>query len=240
MVVRQANTRKRSSEVHAHDERIRARLNGRGRREPVQARSRRTVERILEAAEAIIGEDGVEAATTRAIAERAGVVAPSLYRFFDDRDAIFDALLEAMLEQLEEFTEEAERGFSGASIEDFVRLELDLHVAFYERHPSLARLWYGGRASPAVVDVVRARNQRLARRVQRALTEARLVDSATPELVFDLLVEYGDRTLEVAFRNGARGDRDVIDVGVAGLTAFAERWAPRDHQPQPKKQRRDK
>ncbi len=214
--------------------------NGGRRREPVQARSRRTVERILEAAEAIIGEQGVEAATTRAIAERAGVVAPSLYRFFEDRDAIFDALLEAMLEKLEAATEEAERGFRGASVEAFVRLEFDVHVSFYEDHPSLARLWHGGRASPTVVDVVHRRNQRLARRLQRALTGARLVDSAAPGLVFDLLVEYGDRTLEIALREGPHANHDVIDVGVAGLTAFAEHWAPRAPINRPKQQRSKK
>ena len=43
------------------------------RREPVQARSRLTVTRILDAAAAIADENGVDATTTRAIADRAGV-----------------------------------------------------------------------------------------------------------------------------------------------------------------------
>ncbi len=131
----------------------------RGRREPVQERSRRTVRRILEATEAIIGEEGVDAVTTRAIAARAGVAAPSLYRFFKDRDAVLDALLEAMLEELEAAARETELAFSSASVEEFVRLEFDVHVAYYERHPSLARLWFDGRVSPAVVDLVRGRNR---------------------------------------------------------------------------------
>ena len=120
----------------------------RARRAPVQERSRRTVQQILDAAEQIVGEQGVDAATTRAIAERAGVAAPSLYRFFADRDQILDALLAAMLSELEHDVERAEHGFSGSSIEEYVRLEMRLHLAFYERHPSLARLWFGGRVSP--------------------------------------------------------------------------------------------
>ena len=59
---------------------------GSRRRQPVQARSRETVERILAAAAVLIEDGGVEAVTTRAIAERAGVTAPSLYRFFADRE----------------------------------------------------------------------------------------------------------------------------------------------------------
>ena len=43
------------------------------RREPMQARSRLTVTRILDAAAAIADEEGVDATTTRAIADRAGV-----------------------------------------------------------------------------------------------------------------------------------------------------------------------
>lgn len=194
------------------------------RRVPVQERSRRTVQQILDAAEEIVAEEGVDAATTRAIAQRAGVAAPSLYRFFADRDAILDALLEAMLGDLELRSEEAEAGFSGASIEEFVRLELELHVAYYERHPSVARLWFGGRVSPAVVEVVRARNRQLAARAARILTGAGLLDRATPRLVFELLVEYGDRTLDLATRGGGV-DREVIETGAAGLTAFAENWS---------------
>jgi AcrR family transcriptional regulator len=192
----------------------------------VQERSRRTVRRIIEATEAIIAEEGVDAATTRAIAKRAGVAAPSLYRFFADRDEILDALLEAMLDELEAHVELAERDFAGACVEDYVRLELELHVAYYEQHPSLASLWFGGRVSEAVVELVRARNHRLAHRIRAMLTSAGLVDPSVPDVVFDLLVEYGDRTLDIAFRGGQRPNSEVIETGITALTAFAERWAP--------------
>ncbi|HUO38192.1 MAG TPA: helix-turn-helix domain-containing protein, partial [Mycobacterium sp.] len=52
------------------------------RREPAQARSRQTVTRILDAAATIVDQEGVDAATTRAIADLADVSYPSLYRFF--------------------------------------------------------------------------------------------------------------------------------------------------------------
>jgi len=198
------------------------------RRTPTQERSRRTVGRILEAAEGIVAEAGVDAVTTRAIAERAGVAAPSLYRFFSDRDEILDALLEQMLRDLDEHAERAERGFSGGSIEDFVRMEVELHAAYYERHPSMVGLWFGGRVSPPVVELVRKRNRALARRAQRVLTDAGLIDPATPEVVFDLLVQYGDRTLDIAFHGAPSADAEVIAAGIGALTAIVERWRPGD------------
>ena len=219
---------------------VQAPPESRGRRQPVQERSRRTVQRILRAAEAIIAADGVDAATTRTIAQRARVAAPSLYRFFDDRDAILDALLEQMLTELEAAVQEAEPAFAGESIEAFVRLELELHVAYYEAHPSLTRLWFGGRVSPAVVELVRERNHLVAQRARRALTDAGLVDAATPELVFDLLIEYGDRTLDTALRAGTRADRDVIEAGITALTAFAERYSPSRGNERPQRPRSSK
>src|SRR5688572_2916691 len=68
------------------------------RRQPVQARSQARVERILAAATALVEDDGVDAATTRAIAARAGVPVATLYQFFADRDAVLDEVLRRALE----------------------------------------------------------------------------------------------------------------------------------------------
>lgn len=196
----------------------------RARRKPIQRRSRESVRRILEATEAIVAEDGVDAVTTRAIAERAGVAPPSIYRFFSDRDEILDALLETMLEDLDVHAASVERRFTGGSIEELIRLEFELHVAYYERHPSLPGLWFGGRVSAPVVELVRARNEQLADRLRRVLVEAGLISPRTPEVVLRMLVEYGDRTLEVAFRDRRSADRDVIEAGIDALTSSLEQW----------------
>ena len=119
------------------------------RRQPVQARSRATVARLLEAAESIVEEQGPDELTTTEVAHKAGLSPASLYRFFADRDDLIDALLIKLLEDLERHTEELESTWEMSSLADFVSRELELHVDFYERHPSLGRLWFGGRVSPA-------------------------------------------------------------------------------------------
>ena len=63
-----------------------------GRRIPAQARSRARLERILDAAAAIFDEVGYEAATTDAIAHRAETSIGSIYQFFPNKDAVFEAL----------------------------------------------------------------------------------------------------------------------------------------------------
>ena len=70
------------------------------RRQPKQKRSQQRVERILEAAAEVFAEMGYEAATTHAIAARAGTAIGSLYQFFPDKLAIFHALEERHMEQV--------------------------------------------------------------------------------------------------------------------------------------------
>ena len=61
-------------------------------RRPQQARSRETLGRLLDAAEMLLTEGGLDAATVPAIAERAGVSVGVVYRRFPDKDALLRAV----------------------------------------------------------------------------------------------------------------------------------------------------
>lgn len=202
----------------------------RTRREPTQERSRRTVGRILDATEQIIGESGVEAVTTRAIAELAEVSTPSLYRFFADRDEIFDALLQQILTAFDERTEAAEATWHPTTLDELIGLVLDLHVECYEAYPTAAALWFGGRVSPVVAKAVHARNHRLAVRLRRLITQHLFETNGLtkPPADFlmneaDILVELGDRVLELAFRESLTADKRIIAIGREALAAAANR-----------------
>ena len=62
------------------------------RRQPQQKRSQKRVEKILDAAAIVFDEVGFETATTHAIASQAETAIGSLYQFFPDKLAIFNAL----------------------------------------------------------------------------------------------------------------------------------------------------
>ena len=68
-------------------------------KEPQQARSRVTVESILQGAAQVFERRGYGEATTNRIAERAGVSIGSLYQYFPNKQAILVALSERHLEQ---------------------------------------------------------------------------------------------------------------------------------------------
>jgi AcrR family transcriptional regulator len=62
------------------------------RKSPSQERSRRTVERILDAAARIFHEQGYAGATTNDVADEAGVSVGSLYQYFPNKDSLLVAL----------------------------------------------------------------------------------------------------------------------------------------------------
>jgi len=69
------------------------------RKRPQQPRSKETVRAILEATTQILDRESLEAATTKRIAEVAGVSIGSLYQYFSHRDAILDALQDREFER---------------------------------------------------------------------------------------------------------------------------------------------
>ncbi|MER5264790.1 TetR/AcrR family transcriptional regulator [Actinosynnema sp. NPDC002837] len=82
-----------------------------------QARGERRMAELQDAAAAVFAEVGYEAATTNAIAARAGVSPGTLYQFYGNKEAIAQALADRYLEQL--------RSAHGALTPELAHLPLD-------------------------------------------------------------------------------------------------------------------
>ena len=72
------------------------------RKVPRQERSRRTMERILDAATRVLAERGYDGASTNRIAAAAGLSNGSLYQYFPNKDAIVVAVLDRFADHLAE------------------------------------------------------------------------------------------------------------------------------------------
>jgi len=68
-------------------------------RPPRQARSQQTLERLLDAAEAIIDDKGIDNATVAEIAKRAGSSVGAFYTRFADKEALMRCVVERFHEQ---------------------------------------------------------------------------------------------------------------------------------------------
>jgi len=70
------------------------------RKKPKQKRSRQMVDALIEATATAIVERGLEGITTHHIAETAGVSVGSLYQYFDDKDALVEALVDKLANEI--------------------------------------------------------------------------------------------------------------------------------------------
>lgn len=194
------------------------------RREPVQDRSRKRVDRILAAAIGLLAEGGIDAVTTRAMASRADVPVATLYQFFPNRDAILHEVLSDYLARRDADSAAALAGMSVDSIGDAVHQIFVCHRAHMRAHPHLVELFYSSRAIGFRPDPQHSRAT-FAAVLHGRLVEWNLLRADSDSLVVALAVELGDRILEMAHRAGPDNDGPVLVEGERALTTYLQNYA---------------
>jgi AcrR family transcriptional regulator len=121
------------------------------RNKPHQARSRATVEVILDATIRIFDEEGAEAASTSRVAEVAGVSVGTLYQYFGNRDAILDALQDREFERAQAMMQRVLANPAGVSDHAIARSVIEELFRLYRAAPALHRVLAveGLRVTPA-------------------------------------------------------------------------------------------
>jgi AcrR family transcriptional regulator len=107
--------------------------------EPQQERSRRMLEKLLAATAEMLEKHGLEGATIPRIAAQAGVSVGSVYRRFEDKDALFRA---AFLDLIERSVEVNRRNlrpevFAGMTLESVAKALVRAMVLQFRMHPGL-------------------------------------------------------------------------------------------------------
>jgi AcrR family transcriptional regulator len=159
------------------------------RKQPLQARSRETYAAILEATARILEAEGLEAANTNAIAERAGVSVGSLYQYFPDKAAIFAELIIASETELGDMLEALVSSTSGQTLEERLGLLVQAGVAQQMARPQLARLLDYLEATLPADPKLRAADERILTLIGRLLQEHRdmIARPATATTALDVL-----------------------------------------------------
>src|SRR5580658_7754149 len=110
------------------------------RKAPGQARSKETVNVILEASARILESEGLRGFNTNAIAAKAGVSVGSLYQYFPNKDAILLALINRFEDATQAATLEALRSGRGLPLKPSLRLFVRALVVMHYRRPRLNRV----------------------------------------------------------------------------------------------------
>jgi AcrR family transcriptional regulator len=184
------------------------------RRVPSQARSRARVQRLLDAADAIIGADGYAALTIPHLAHVANVAVGTLYQFFPDKEAVVEAVADRYMELF------------GTTLRSFIDRSppppwdqladevIERFVALYRQHAAYRTLWVGGHLDAALADRDRRNNDEIGEllvELLRRRPEFQGADPARLALAARLAVEAADALLRYAFLRHPNGDQRVID-----------------------------
>jgi AcrR family transcriptional regulator len=93
-----------------------------GRRKPQQQRAQNTVNRLLDAAAAIIAEEGMAALTTNKVAARAHCNIASLYQYFPNKESVVNALIHRHEQQFARSLNDQLRELEGMALAPAARI----------------------------------------------------------------------------------------------------------------------
>ena len=171
----------------------------------VSASRQKTRARIVEVAAQLLHEQGAPAVTTRAVAQAAGMQAPTIYRFFEDKDALLDAVAEHVFATYVAGKTLVED--TGDPVAD-LRAGWDVHIGFGLANPAVFGLLTdpgrgaGSPAAAAGLEVLRARVRRVAAAGRLRVAERRAVEiihaAGTGAVLTLLSVPPEDRDLDLA------------------------------------------
>ncbi|MET8163804.1 TetR/AcrR family transcriptional regulator [Streptomyces sp. NPDC005329] len=204
------------------------------RRTPRQARSKARLALMLEAAERILVDDGVEALTTTRVAAEAEVSVGSLYQYLPDRDAIIDALATGYFARLEDVMDDLVRTAGRERWDDPVGVLIDTFARVYRTEHGFRALWFGSGLTERTRAADREHKRRMAdgiRRVLLALGVAR--DDETLARACHAAILAADALAQEAFRRAPEGDTDLLDEAKTMLRRYLTEVVARYEQRSP-------
>ena len=198
-----------------------------------QARSRHTVETILEGAARVLGERGWASFTTNAVAERAGVSIGSLYEYFRDKGDLVNAIADRHLEAAERILQkEAARwdvssnSSLGAPIDanELIAVLVDGFVGLHAHDPLLHRVLssqvplsgaHQMRRAALNESVIATVTRLLPPHIERPERTARMLTSITEALTHAWIVEGSSPLPEAEMRQEIkRVLRAYLETGI--------------------------
>ena len=172
------------------------------RRVPTQERSKKRVERIIDAAAHVFAEEGYEAATMEGIAARAETSIGSIYQFFPNKLSVFNALARHYHDKLRAFFDVL---LGGPLLDqpwgDILDHGIDALTLFHEQEVGFRAVWVGLHLTDEMVTEGEAINREFAKRIELVLAaKLRGLPAKMRPVVSTMMVEILTAMLIVSAR----------------------------------------
>lgn len=181
------------------------------RRVPVQQRSAERVERMLDAAAALIQEIGYDGLTTTLIAKRADVAVGSLYQFFPDKRAVTQALTQRNVELFMSTVEQKVTTVDHKHWWDLVDSMLDIYLWMHREIPGFSQVHFGDVVDKNLLEESRDNNRVVAEAVVALLTDKFDLPQKQLGLPIAVAIATADGLLDLAFKRSPEGDQEIVD-----------------------------
>ena len=179
----------------------------------MQARSKERAERILDAAAHVFAEAGFDAATTEAIAERAETSIGSVYQFFPNKDALFDAIASRYFERSRALFERLMAEASATSWERLLDDGIDAFAAWGRDDKDFRAVWINWHRAGSFVETGQAINREFARGIEQVLAaQARKLPRGKRALVATIVIETISGMLFLAAREPDMSTKGVEEA----------------------------
>jgi AcrR family transcriptional regulator len=181
------------------------------RRKPVQQRSAKRVEKMLDSCAALIDEVGYDAVTTTLIAKRAQVAVGSLYQFFPDKRAVVQALTQRNLEKFMQIAQQRLQEVDHSHWWDVVDSMLDVYVQMHRETPGFSKVHFGDVVDTRLLDSQRDNNTVVADSLVAMMSTQLDLPHEQISTPVAIAVEAADALLKLAFRRDPDGEQAIVD-----------------------------
>lgn len=110
------------------------------RKRPLQERSRKMVDHIVEATARVLTHDGYEGTTTNRVAEVAGVSVGSLYQYFPSKESLVAAVIDRHSDEMMTVYRTAIAGAVERPLPEAARIVIEAMVDAHQVNPALHRV----------------------------------------------------------------------------------------------------
>ena len=181
------------------------------RAQPVQQRSADRMQSLLDAAAALIDEEGLDAVTTTAVAYRSRSSVGVLYRYFPNVDSLLKALAQRNMARYLERVQDGSDGTPDAPWSSWDNT-LDSFVHMSRHEPGFRHLGFGDIINERFLDAELSNNSLIARAFAQQLAETHSVE-VTEKMLFhlDVGIAMGSAILRRAFLYEPQGDERFIE-----------------------------
>lgn len=178
---------------------------------PIQQRSNRRMQDLLDAAAGIIANEGIDAVTTTSVAYKSGSSVGVTYRYFPNIDSLLRALAHRNLQRYLALVEE---GSDKTPAEPWSSwdLTLDSFVEMCRSEPSFRQLGFGDIINDRFLDNEVSNNTVVAKAFAGMVSETHNVP-VTDHMLFHIeaAVWMGDALMKRAFRSDPLGDERFVE-----------------------------